>query len=327
MASRKFVFPLVLGISAFLVILSLFLWHRFHIVSGSKPWLPVTELKTVLAFENISAFMEDAPIGEKRDMLKNVGVLEKLNDFVHHYSKRQAWNRDESLLMSRYAHVFSDLGEFITSNPQVSTEAVWSNLEGNKIFAVQELQGVRNSLIAWDVESNEIDVLMEFENFTDLSIGQWEGTLSNDDRYIVLHGLDNGVSTILSIDLEEKTVLGRMKAKEDFNWAGVSQLGRWILVENNAREVENPQLLRYKLDLTDETVLYNKPNHGDFCLDSTGKEVYVMTGRYFEWIELDTVEKHRHGLEPDMYGHVSCRALDRPGWAYVSLLELSLIHI
>jgi len=296
--------------------------YRKHNVPGSAPWLPATNSKTPQPVVDLPMIPRSATIGTSQAMAVDGGTFTKLGNFVHHYSRRQAWNSNESLILSLSGHVYTEEGELFVAHDTISAEAVWSNTDPHTIFAVQNIDGVENRFVKWNVKTNHIDLLFAFDNLTDLSIGEGEGTVSNDDKHIVLFGREDGEAVILSIDLAERQVLGKITAKDDFNWAGVSQLGAWVVVENNARDSEEtPQLLRYTLDLTEETVLFERPNHGDFCLDADGNEVYAMTARYFEWVNLNSTTTYRHGSEPKMYGHVSCRNLDRPGWAYVSLLE------
>lgn len=286
----------------------------FFAIPGSTPWLPVTTDKEVQSTE-IDTELE---IGVTAPLRNDALSLRRVGDFTHHYSKRHVWNVDESLILTSSAEVLNIDGSLKIANPSITAEAVWSNVHANIVYAVQTIDERTRNLVSWNVDEDKIDLIHQFDDMDDLTIGQWEGTVSNDDKAIVLFGIDNGVATLVSYSLEEKAILGTMEAAANFNWAGVSQLGKWILVENNKYPDPNAEIKRYNLDFSEETVLIEKPNHGDFCFDAKGNEVYAMAGRYIYWVELDTGLQFRHSLPPENYGHLSCRATERPGWAYIS---------
>jgi len=200
-------------------------------IPGSGPWLSVSASKAPELVASPSGNVIDPWSGINPEMVVDYGRLEKVGDFAHHYSKRQAFNTNETRILSSQGHVYTADGTYLNSNDTLTSEVVWSNKHPDIVFAVQKDLGDANRLVKWNVRTNEIIVLLKFEGMINLTIGGAEGTVSNDDRYIVLHGIEWGVRKIISVDLATNSVIGKINAKNNFNWAGVSQLGKWILVD------------------------------------------------------------------------------------------------
>lgn len=295
-------------------------YMKYIHIPASEPWLPVTTEKGFLS----TPVVDPTPVieeGETQELENSPLTLTRMGEYSHHYSKRQAWNKDESYFLTSDSQVISVDSQATLSVGSLSSETVWSNTDSELLFGIQEYEGQKNRFVSFNISTRKITEIELFSRFEKMTIGQWEGTISNDDSLIVFVGEQDGVKTLISYNILEKTILGEITAADNFNWSGISQLGNWILVENNQYPDPDPQLLRYKSDFTEETLLLSKPNHGDFCIDAYGNEVYAMTGRDFYWVDLTTKLISKHALPGTLYGHTSCRATDRPGWAYVSFEE------
>jgi len=244
---------------------------------------------------------------------------------AHRYSRRQAWNSDESLFdLGRGLVNADDFSVFLDRTP-VSTERVWSNSDPDVMMGIiYDPDPVSLSIL--NVRTLEIVELNRWEEFSRCSIGEGEGNQSLDDRYIVIVCDDNpGRRTMISYDIEQRIEIGRLEAKPTMNWVSVTPSGKYIVVENNGTEDLNEleELYRYSPDFSSETLLTNDRNHGDLGIDSNGNDVFVMVSdnriRYIEiesgsFVDLAIASKiHRPG-----HGHVSCRNVKRPGWCYLS---------
>lgn len=299
----------------------IFAYFKYVYIPGSLPWMPVSKDK---GFDStITEIVSDVIEEGESITLDNPNIsLKRLGEFSHHYSKRQAWNTSETHFLTKESHILSVDTSFTLTVGSLTSETVWSNTDPDILFGIQEHDGASNRFVSFNIKTRKITEIEKFEIYEKMTIGQWEGTITNDDQFIVLVGEKDDQKTLISYNVAEKEIVGQIQASENFNWAGFSQLGNWIVVENNKYPDPDPKLIRYKPDFTEETVLLEKPNHGDFCIDAYGEEVYAMTGRNFYWVNLSTKAISKHMLPSTLYGHTSCRATDRPGWAYVSFEEV-----
>lgn len=250
---------------------------------------------------------------------------------LHQYSRRQAWNADETLLL--LSDRIIDARTFETFRPalEVSSESDWSNTDPDLLYGVR-YNPDPNELVVWNVRGDRVETIERFERFSECRFGDGEGSLSEDDRYVVLscRGEGSDATTLIAYDLVERRVIGELAASPDFNWASFSRSGRYIVVENSRLGVERRELWRYEPDLTEPLLLGTDPQHGDLGVDVEGKDVFVMIGqRRLDFIRLEDGLRARVPLagssEEVGFGHVSCRARRRPGWCYVSTWEGGLL--
>ena len=242
----------------------------------------------------------------------------------HQYSRRQAWNADETLLDLRGGIVNAADHSVVLYNPPLSSERNWSNSNPDLIYAIRH-SPKPNELVAFSVKSGQYDVLFHFDQHEKCTIGEHEGNLSNDDRYVLIVCADSGNKrSLISFDIAERRVMGQTEARKDLNWASFTQSGRYVVVENNQPNTGlEQQLIRYSPDLTKSKVLTNDRNHGDLGIDKNGEDVFVMINRVrLSYIVISTGERVELGIanrsNPVGHGHVSCRNIHRPGWCFLS---------
>ncbi len=248
----------------------------------------------------------------------------------HQYSRRQAWNADETLLDLNGGIVDADDASVVLVNPPISSERNWSNLDPRLIYAIR-YNPDPNEFGVFSVETGEFETLHRFEQYEKCTIGEGEGNLSNDDRYVVLVCLDaQQVRTMISFDIEKGKVLGRLKARKDLNWASFTQTGEFIVVENNQPDTGlKEQLLRYTPDFRKETLLTDERSHGDLGIDQDGDDVFVMIHwKRLSYLVIATGKTVVLGVadrqNPIGHGHVSCRSIRRPGWCFLSSYDGAL---
>ena len=240
----------------------------------------------------------------------------------HGYSKRQSWNLDETKL---------DIGGKIldaTNNYQridslnMSTEHHWSHTDANLIYGLK-YNPTAIHFVKYDVSNSQETLINTFSGYDNCTIGDYEGSTSIDDRYVVLTCSDSsGNKDIISYDIVARSVLGTLRAESDFNWASVSQSGLYILVENNrpGADDQNRKLIRYDRNLQNPTLLITDAQHGDLGFDDNGDDVYVMIDwDYIFYVRIKDGARVNLGITNRAgNGHVSCRAFKRPGWCYFS---------
>ena len=242
----------------------------------------------------------------------------------HQYSKRQVWNKDETLMDVGNKLIDAESLEIVENYVPVSSERSWSHLDPDTIFGIV-YDPLPNKLVAYNVKDRSFDTLWEFSSYNKCSLGAGEGNLSSDDRYVLVTCRENDASnyTAISFDIKNRQIIGQLRLGDHYNWAGFAHSGNYIVVEYSHWSTPDRELLRYDRHLENELLLTTFVEHGDLGLDNNGDDIYAMTDwDYFYYIELETgrhVNLGIAGKDNHMgFGHVSCRALQRPGWCYFS---------
>lgn len=139
---------------------------------------------------------------------------------------------------------------------------------------------------------------------------------------------------------------GRGEQPGLFDWVSVSQHGKYVVVNwssnlNQGNPFSENGQEHYGVEVYDSDTLsfrrrlWHYGNHGDLCVDSAGDEVYVQfNGPAGSHVNMYRLEDGEHtvligemqnpggDIRADFQGHeghISCRNVQRPGWAYVSL--------
>ena len=244
----------------------------------------------------------------------------------HSYSKRSAWNRDETLLAVGGKLLDAQTYEIVMNFIPLSSERNWSNVDPNLMYGITYSPDP-NVLSRLDVRTGEVETVRAFDEYEACSIGEAEGSLTYDDGRVVLtcEGGRASGREIVAYDIASDAVLGRAEARSDMNWAAFSPYGNWVLVENNDPNTStDEELVRYDADMTDPVKLTDDRAHGDFGIDADGDEVYVMIDwEYVFYVRLEdgarvNLQVTKDGGASAGHGHLSCRNLDRPGWCYIS---------
>lgn len=281
--------------------------------SAELPALPVPGNPLVTANSNVTLTR----------VTNNSSIVQKTKKLRHFYSRRQAWNLDESLLDLGSSIVNADTYESNQSFIPFSSERIWSNTNKNTMIGIRS--NPKPIELSWyNFRLQEYELVHRFDQYETCTLGHGEGNLSNDDQLLVITCTDKQSNTdIISFDLAAKEILGLRRAAPNLNWASISPSGAYVVVENNNHPDPNPVLLRYSKFLENEVLLMNHPSHGDLTLDDKGQDVHVMISSnsvfYVRIEDRQLVKlaignrKFKHGS-----GHVSCRNLKRPGWCYLS---------
>jgi hypothetical protein len=254
------------------------------------------------------------------------------------YAKKQAWNSDGSLLLLGISNPAPLLdGNTYEFRDMISlpTDATWSNTDPDVILGVQATSG---DLVRYDVWKGRTTVEAHLAGYRRLSLGDGEGNLSDDDRWVVLHGTTTaGGHDMILIDRWTGTRRVRHLAAAP-NWIGMSHTGRYVVVSYNTAGMDaNHGTVAFDRNLGFLRTIDARVSHGDLAVDGAGAEVYVAGndctvdapvkarcsrasalaafplggGRSYPVIAAST------GYNP--HGeHVSGRASGRPGWVVIS---------
>jgi hypothetical protein len=254
------------------------------------------------------------------------------------YAKKQAWNSDGSLLllgMSNPAPLLDGNTYELRDMISLPVDATWANTEPDVILGVRPTSG---DLVRYNVWNGRTTVEAHLAGYRRLSLGDGEGNLSDDDRWVVLHGTTTaGGHDMILIDRYSGTRRVRHLAAAP-NWIGMSHSGRFVVVSYNLAGMDaNHGTVAFDRNLAFLRTVDASVSHGDLAVDVTGREVYVAgndctvnapvparcaIASALAAFPLDGARSYpviatSTGYNP--HGeHVSGRASGRPGWVVIS---------
>lgn len=252
----------------------------------------------------------------------------------HSYSKNQPWNANESYLLLNYKYPAALLDartyRFIRWVRQPS-QSVWSNVNPSLMYGIVSNT---NRFVRLNINQGKAyTVLHKFTEYDRISFGEWEGNLSNNDRYAALVGLKAGKLDFLIYDLLTDRVTSRKTQPEGttigssdtatINNISMSQSGKYVVVQYN----QQGQGLQRGIQLLDRSLNFVRQlspkggTHFDSCVDANGSEVIVVQDK----TNIVSV-RYSNGKKTTLLPasqvtfniHISCRNLNRRGWAYIS---------
>ncbi len=244
----------------------------------------------------------------------------------HIYAKKQAWNSDGTKIMTGGWPAKIIDGNTYEIVSTTYCRSLWSNTNPDITFDAHSNQLFRRNIV-----TQEEVILKTFTGYNTVSIGEGEGNLSTDDRYVALIATSGSQKTILVYDIVNDEIIGtKSVGTVDIDWVSVSQSGEYVVMSGYSDgSGANQGIKAYDKFMNNEIHLYSGRPHGDIGYDAQGNEVYIayqgITGYSLSYARLDNGQKQ--GLFPftgvtgdrGLYGgHISARNIDRPGWAYVS---------
>lgn len=248
----------------------------------------------------------------------------------HSYSTRTPFNSDGSLIALGVSkpkilngHTYQLLG---TS----SYRFIWSNVEPYKcysdwsnIFEVNALNPQTYKLI--NIRRRV------FSEYKELNMDGSNGNLSNDDKYVALVGTKTSTGkniwVVVYNVLEDKIISERNfggNIDDDLQWVGMAQDGSRVVIQYDKNGLGTRQGTKsYSRNLQDEVNLTYSTSHGDIGVDTNGDQVYVYFKGEVSGYDLSMsrlIDGKITGLFPGNLhgGHICCRNIKRPGWAYIS---------
>lgn len=259
----------------------------------------------------------------------------------HIYSKNQPWNSDGSKIMLSYIYPAPILDgksyKFLRRINQPS-QATWSNTDPNKTYGTYGVPSEANKFISCNMTTNAFKTLHTFSEYDSISLGEGEGNLSNDDRYIALQARKGSNTYILVYDIPNDTVVSTRNLRGSWpNNISMSQSGKYVVVDwagmpSGAQRNAGLEVFDRNLNFLRQISTYS--NHGDIGYDANGYEVFVM--RSNDWNAGIISIRLNNGVKKSVLGgtsayrlgsnwsnHISCRNIKRPGWCYYSDAEPS----
>lgn len=268
-------------------------------------------------------------------------IAQGYNGIVPQYSKRQAWNSDESKLL-----LFSGDGEALLC-------------DGNDYSFIKALSGVSGEDVFWHSTDpntlyyNADSILYSYNTTTDIAAElhaftayTWantrgEGNMSLDGRYYAVVGQQyNYISgnvvfkDIVVYDLQANSEISVMPIPQDsisgFDWTSISPLGNYVVVDY-ADETTG----RYHgVEVYDRNMnfIWQKPlgaGHSDLGIDANNDEVLVMdvynadsNKTYIKKFRLSDGQETTLLEVSELFDlHISLRNQQRHDWCFISTFD------
>ena len=252
------------------------------------------------------------------------------DETYHHYAKDQPWNSDGSLIMlSGWPSAILDghTYELLHWVMPPGEHHTWSNTQPNLIYGIQPPK----SWVSVDATTGNPTILHVFTEYEIVSYGSWEGNMSNDDHYVALQCQATDANFVIVYDLVDDTVVSRLNIGSLWpNNVSMSQSGDFVAIEwdiEGSGPGEGICIYTRDLDFV-RNVSVCGGCHYDLGYDADGNEVSVhqnITGgtRAIVAVRFDNGEVTELLKDNQMSWpiHISCRNLNRPGWAYLSEFE------
>ena len=245
----------------------------------------------------------------------------------HHYAKDQPWNADGSLIMlSGWPSALLDgkTYRFLRWIWPQGEHHTWSNVDPRIVYGIQP----PNTWVKLDVITGESVDVRTFDEYSTVSFGSYEGNISNDDHYVALMCKTATGNRVAVYDLPNDRIVSAMDIGDSWpDNVSMSQSGKYVAVEwgvNGSGERQGLDI--YLRDLTYvRKIGFCGGCHFDLGYDTDGNEVAVMGDndggtRGVVAVRLDTGKRTMLLTDAQMswYIHVSCRNVNRPGWAYLT---------
>ena len=300
---------------------------------------PEQEQLSTINYESYQTYTGDAPAYMEVNTNEFGNEVIRISDATtfgtngqnlrHRYSLDQPWNSDGSLIkLAGYPAAILDgeTNEFLYW-ANIPSSALWSNSNPVLMYGVSG-----NSIVSYDVTSNDRETLHTFSDYSYIKYGYGKGNTSFDDKYMGVIGRNGEDQTLLVYDIENDVVVGsEFIGTRDISWFTVSPSGQYAItsfVTDGSGLEEGTKV--YDIDLTNKRHLNDYTTHSDFGLNAEGEDVHVSFGDpttrandyYLKSVRLSD------GLVTPLFhytegygvwgGHISCRSNLRPGWAYIS---------
>lgn len=262
------------------------------------------------------------------------------------YSKRQAWNSDDSLLLLRSADGLfllynGNTYKYIrTLDPIGGEDVLWHPSDPTLL-----LYNPAHELRAFNVKTGEDYCIFEFAGF-EFANTRGEGNLSRDSAWYAVvcstYDTSNGnvqpvKVVLLSLTQAQGKITGKVAGSMDFpgsvqdlDWVSVSPSGKYIVVDY----ADDTTGRYHGVEVYDRNFnfLWQKPlgwGHSDLTIDANGDDCLVMdvynpdsnTTMYMKYRLSDGEATKLLETSALFYDHISCRNTEQVGWVIISTYD------
>ena len=271
---------------------------------------------------------------------------------THEYSKIQVWNANQTKYKIASWKVYDAITYQEVQSLSNMYPSYWSNVNADVIWSFKENGDVKKH----NVSTNTTQTVANISGYEVIKLGPGEGNFDKNDHYVALVGKkDNGVGSfdldVIIFNLQTYQIVttrnfpngwadGADYAPKYIDWVSVSQSGNFVVImwnhntatDNGVDQYTENGNLHYgvevfnSLNMQFQNRIIRYGNHGDLGYAIDGSEVLVQFyGQYgggkLYMHKLDGSQSSiilTTNTDFGVYGHVSCRNINRPGWAYIT---------
>jgi len=268
---------------------------------------------------------------------------------THEYAKTQVWNADQTKYKIASwkvydANTYQEIHQLSSMYP-----SYWSNINPDLIWSFRENGDIKK----YTVSTNTTQIVANIPGYEVIKLGPGEGNIDKTDNYVALVGkktngdLDVIIFNLQTLQIDHTETFvgawgnGEFSFPDYIDWVSISQSGNYVIINwNNALNQTNNYYLDQggfnhygievynRSDMSFQNRIVPYGNHGDLGYAIDGDEVYVQ---FYGEYGGGTIYMHKlNGTgstvlnthsDIGVTGHISCRNINRPGWAYVTISE------
>ena len=273
----------------------------------------------------------DPVFGTKIVRITSPAQVKGLSRIRHYYSKSNPFNSDETKAIMHGSNGSVILYDAINWKPLSQINVISSDPEiqwhptNPDIFYHMDFVGNTSNvrgIFKYNIKKNKKILLRDFKRY-ETARGQLEGNLDMNGRFYALIGRANNKGEAFVYDIKNNKVSKRISVTEKMagDWISVSPTGKYVVMMGDRSSIYD-----IKMNLIHE-LPKGTYGHADLCLGADGEDYMVFDGadytldgnRNINIVNLKTGKIRKltrigWGTTP----HVSCRNLDKPGWALIS---------
>lgn len=250
----------------------------------------------------------------------------------HYYSKANPFNADETLAIMFASNGGKWLYDAKTWKPirklilwSSEPEIQWHPTDPDKFYYLARINRRKKprGMFVYNVKSGSRTLLKDFSEYKWIR-GKLEGNMDKQGRYYALLGTQGKYHEIFVYDVINNTISKKEPVSKYIasDWVSVSPSGKYVVAMGKYRST----IFDIKMNLL-RTLPRGTFGHGDLCLGENGTEFMVFDGADYE------IDRNRNINSVNLKTgkmkilvrigwrstpHVSCRNLDKPGWALIS---------
>lgn len=298
----------------------------FETAAGGAAYPPTMTLQTIatpsVARPAYLAVITDPTWGTEVRRITPDGSTDR-----NSYAKIPVENADGTLLLLGYApsaaKVLNASTFAVLHTISPGTGAVWANTDPEVIYAA----GSGDNVFRKFHYDGALLGSRTFAGYSSVSMGNGEGGISDDDRFVALQTVAGGAPGILLYDILNDVIVATVTLSEAPNNVKVSGSGQYVIA-NFAGDSTGSHDGLWVFEVSGSTLVRSRQlsifgRHGDVGRDAAGNDVWVTSIDKLSSFRMDTGARIDLLPNPNAFlvGHVSCRNIDRPGWAYVSVYQ------
>ena len=245
----------------------------------------------------------------------------------HGYSKRQPWNADESLIfLDRCDNLFLDGRTYrpLFKRSRLPGRVRWSYTRPTIMHFVSS-DGVGD----WDVLNDSVKIKVPLNNYSGCSFGNGEGNFAWDEARVAILATRKSdghkVIFVVNIKIGEKGPDIDVNNYTKISNCTISPYGNYLVIVGDFGQGSDRVQVR---KVSDGSIIFTErakglPSHFDTQIDQNGDEIIAgvaKSGPYSGKVikrrlsdgKVTLVCNHKYA------SHTSGRAIQRPGWVYVT---------